>query len=61
VAQPVVIPQVSLAPPPVIITPTIGLSGPITDLDNPEPATSVLFVSGAAALWLWRRKKRAKA
>ena len=49
-------------PPPVIITSNIG---PITNpylgplaIDNPEPGTWLMFVGGAAALYLWNRRLR---
>ena len=43
----------------VIVKPDTGfLSQPFVDIqDSPEPATGVLLLTGAVALWLWRRKQ----
>jgi hypothetical protein len=60
---PVVVQPIAPMPPVIAFAPPPGLAFgaiQIGAIDNPEPATGLLFATGAAALWLWRRK-RAKA
>ena len=60
---PPIVPDTTFLPPPVIITPAIGLpvaGGPLAvgpAVDNPEPGTALLLLSGAVLCWFGRRRR----